>query len=88
MKITQLKNITVKKSPIYYRRAYSATVNLDLMGKDVEAPLEFTIETGPLGDKKIMIDGLDLIDYPKLPLMQEVKAYIEAQDAAGILPIA
>ncbi|MDR3275838.1 MAG: hypothetical protein LBT11_01280 [Treponema sp.] len=87
MKILQLKDLVRTDSPIYYRRFYSGTVSLDLMGKELDRRIDFTVETMPAGNKEISITALEEVDYPKLPLMQEIKGFIAGEDARGALPV-
>ncbi|MDR0910806.1 MAG: hypothetical protein LBM77_13705 [Spirochaetaceae bacterium] len=87
MKALKLSNITHKDSPIYYRRNYTAQALLDIMGKEQEVPVEFTIETLPSGGTEITITEMGEVDYPRAPLLTEVKRIIIATDSSGGLPV-
>lgn len=86
MKIVEIKNITRKDVPIYYRRLYSGTVVLELMNKHIESPIEFQIEHKPTGQTEIGVNLSESIDYPLVPLHKELKNFIGALDSAGNLP--
>ncbi|GHV77398.1 hypothetical protein AGMMS49942_22190 [Spirochaetia bacterium] len=86
MTIKQIKNIVRKDVPIYYRRLFSGTIEVELIGKDLERNIDFTIETLPTGMNQVSVTIADPIDYPLVPFMREVKQFITALDEAGALP--
>ncbi|GHU98656.1 hypothetical protein FACS189483_06950 [Spirochaetia bacterium] len=86
MKIVTVKNIERKDVPIYYRRLFSGTVVLELVNKQIERPIDFTIETKPTGLKEITVSLAEPVDYPLIPLMKELKAYLNNLDESGGLP--
>jgi hypothetical protein len=86
MKIKQIKNIVRKDVPIYYRRLFTGSLEIDLMGKNLERAIDFTIETLPTGVKAVSVTIADPIDYPLVPLMRELKQFIAALDETGGLP--
>ena len=86
MTIKQIKNIVRKDVPIYYRRLFSGCLELELMGKNLERDIDFTIETLPTGMNQVSVTIADPVDYPLVPLMREVKQFITALDEAGGLP--
>jgi len=86
MKIIEIKDITRKDYPIYYRRLYSGTVVLELVNKPIEVPLDFQIEQKPTGASEIGIKLLQVVDYPLVPLYKELKNFIGALDSEGKLP--
>lgn len=86
MKILEMKDITRKDVPIYYRRLYSGTAVLELINKTQEVPLSFQIEHKPTGHVDIDISLLDKVDYPLVPLQKELRHYIGDLDSAGKLP--
>ncbi|MDR2516783.1 MAG: hypothetical protein LBC88_05310 [Spirochaetaceae bacterium] len=86
MKIVQIKNIERKEVPIYYRRLFTGVAEFELLGKSEERPVDFTIETKPTGAKDIFVTMPDPIDYPLVPLMKELKKFINDLDDAGGLP--
>jgi hypothetical protein len=87
MKVLNLKDIMRKESPIYYRRLYSAAAVLDLMGRNVDCKIEWTIETTPFGTSSITLNEVQDIDYPKIPLQKALKDYISELDSSGGLPV-
>ncbi|MCL2473231.1 MAG: hypothetical protein FWF26_06095 [Treponema sp.] len=86
MKIAEIKDISRKDFPIYYRRLYSGTVVLELVNKLVEVPLDFQIEHKPTGASEISLTLSQVIDYPLVPLYKELKNFIGALDSEGKLP--
>ena len=87
MKITALKDIIRKDVPIYYRRVYSGTLVVELISKSEESHIDFTLETKPTGVNEVIINAMENIDYPLLPLTKEIKKYISSLDETGGLPI-
>jgi hypothetical protein len=86
MKILQVRNIERKDVPIYYRRLFSGTLELELMNRSLERAIDFTIETKPTGHKDIFVTLAEPVDYPLVPLMKEVKKYLNDLDDSGGLP--
>jgi hypothetical protein len=86
MKIQHIKDIKRKDVPIYYRRLFSGIVEMELLDKAVERAIDFTIETKPTGQKQILVTLAERIDYPLVPLMRELKKYINDLDENGALP--
>ena len=86
MRIIEIKNISRKDVPIYYRRFYSGVVVLELINKPMETGLDFMIEHKPTGQVEINTTLLDKVDYPLVPLQKELKKFIGALDSDGKLP--
>ena len=86
MKVIDFKNVIRKDVPIYYRRLYSGIVILELVKKQGEYRIDFSIEQKPTGLKDISITFLDAVDYPLIPLNKEIKSYIDTLDSNGGLP--
>ena len=86
MKVAEIRDITRKDIPIYYRRDFSGMMVLELLGKNIEKRIEFSIETKPTGAKEIIVSGLDSIDYPLIPVLKSVKEKILDLDREGALP--
>ena len=86
MKIIQVKNIVRKDVPIYYRRLFSGSLEIELMGKNIERNIDFTIETLPTGMKAVSVTIAEPVDYPLVPLMRELKQFIGALDETVGLP--
>ena len=87
MKITSIKDLIRKDVPIYYRRLYSGTLIIELIGKTVESNIDFTLETKPTGVNEVIINRMDSVDYPLLPLNKEVKKFLSVLDETGGLPV-
>lgn len=87
MKITAIKDIIRKDVPIYYRRVYSGTLVVELINKSAESHIDFILETKPTGVNEVIINAMENIDYPLLPLTKEIKKYISSLDETGGLPI-
>lgn len=87
MKIIGLKNIERKDTPIYYRRFYSGLISLEILNKNVDRKIDFKIEIMPTGKKDISITFEQPVDYPVIPLMRELKQYLEDLDRTGKLPV-
>ena len=86
MRVTAIKDLIRKDVPIYYRRVFSGTLVIDLMSTIVEKHIDFTIETKPTGVNEMIINDMDSVDYPLLPLTKEIKKFISVLDETGGLP--
>jgi hypothetical protein len=86
MKITAMRELIRKDVPIYYRRIFSGIVVIDMVNKTVESRIDFTIETKPTGLNEVIINNMQAVDYPLLPLRREIKKYISVLDETGGLP--
>jgi hypothetical protein len=86
MKIKQIKNILRKDVPIYYRRLFVGTLEIELLGKNLERSIDFTIETMPTGLNQVSVTIAEPLDYPLVPLMRELKQFIASLDESGGLP--
>jgi len=87
MKVIEIKNLSRKDVPIYYRRLYSGIAVLDLIKEIVDVPLDFQIEHKPTGHIEISISSnIGQVDYPLVPLKKEIKRFIGTLDSTGKLP--
>ena len=86
MKVLEIKSITRKDVPIYYRRLYSGVAVLELLNNSAEIPLDFQIEQKPTGQIEISITSMGKVDYPLVPLQKELKQFIGGLDSNGKLP--
>jgi len=86
MKIIEIKGVSRKDVPIYYRRLYTGILVMQLMGKVVEVPLDFQIEHMPTGAVETSIITMGSVDYPLVPLQKELKQFIGILDKDGKLP--
>jgi hypothetical protein len=87
MKVLEIRDIVRKDVPIYYRMFYSGTARMELINITVEHQIDFSVEMLPTGDKKVLITHDKQIDYPLLPVLNELKSAIIALDADGKLPL-
>jgi hypothetical protein len=87
MKIIGIKDIIRKDVPIYYKRFYKGILSVDLVNKSQDSPLEFIIEHKPTGQIDITVTHMDEVDYPKVPLMKELKDFISELDTSRKLPL-
>lgn len=85
MKVLGLNNIIREEGVIYYRKCFTANVEIELPLKTINTPISFTIEMSPLGEKTIDIVFLETIDYPLLPILKILKEIIKQQDYEGKL---
>ena len=86
MKIIEIKNLTRKEFPIYYRRFYEGIAVMELVDKPVEIPLDFQIEHKATGSTEITLSMTGKVDYPLVPLQKELKRFIGDLDSNGKLP--
>jgi hypothetical protein len=87
MKVTSIKSLIRKDVPIYYRRVYSGILEIELINETVERNINFTMETKPTGINEVIINNMDHVDYPLLPLVKAVKRYISLLDENDNLPL-
>jgi len=85
MKVLGLHNIVREEGVIYYRKCFTADVELELPLKTIKSPIYFTIEMSPLGEKDIKIKFLETVEYPLLPILKSLKEIIKQQDYEGKL---
>ncbi|MDR1507761.1 MAG: hypothetical protein LBI67_11725 [Treponema sp.] len=86
MRILEIKNIIRKDVPIYYRRLFSGVLVLQLIDKTAESRIDFTVETKPTGINEIIVNNIEPVDYPLVPLTKEIKKHISFLDENGGLP--
>jgi len=86
MKILTIKDIVRKDFPIYYRRLYTGVASLELNTIVADHRIDFSIEHKPTGEKVVAVSFIKQIDYPLVPLIKELKAYIDTMDSNGGLP--
>ena len=86
MNIVELKDIEREEGHIFYLRKYTASAVIELPTETSQIPVSFSIETGPMGDKKINVKVLNTPNYPVLPLIAKLKTFILENDKEGRLP--
>ncbi|OHE63822.1 MAG: hypothetical protein A2Z99_06045 [Treponema sp. GWB1_62_6] len=86
MKVVAVKDITRKDVPIYYRRVFTATAVLEILNEHLTRNIEFIIETKPTGAREVTVNLLELLEYPLVPVLRELRESITAMDKNGALP--
>ena len=86
MTVLGITDIIRKENYIYYRREFTGNALFELPDRKHAGQIEFTIETEPTGKKDIHVKLIDTVDYPLLPIMQNLKSYILGLDNEGLLP--
>ncbi|MDR0495404.1 MAG: hypothetical protein LBG95_07240 [Treponema sp.] len=86
MKVIAIKDIVRKDVPIYYRLLFTGVAVLELTGDPAEYRIDFSVEIKPTGQKEITVSFLDAPDYPLIPVIRELKKFIETMHDNGTLP--
>jgi hypothetical protein len=86
MKVITLKDMIRKDVPIYYRRLYTGVAVIETTKDSGDYRIDFTIEHKPTGETEISVSFIDEIDYPIIPVLRELKQYIDELDHNGGLP--
>jgi hypothetical protein len=86
MKVVNIKDIIRKDIPIYYRLLYTGVAVLELTADAADYRIDFSIEIKPTGQKEITVSFLDDLDYPLVPIIKELKKFIDTMHTNGLLP--
>ena len=87
MKVLALQLISRQDGCFYYLKRYTAKAVIEIPAQTVSFPLSFSIETGPLGNKTIEVDGLPSdFNYPVFPVVKSLKEFIQNLSVQGNLP--
>ena len=86
MKVINIKDMIRKDVPIYYRRLYTGVACIELNNNHENYRIDFSIEHKPTGQKDIVVNFIDKIDYPLIPVIRELKKYIDEVDSSDGLP--
>ena len=86
MKVINIKDIIRKDVPIYYRLLYTGVAVIELNNVTHNYRIDFAVEIKPTGQKEISVSFLDDLNYPLLPIMKELKHYINNMHSNGVLP--
>ena len=86
MKVVTVKDIVRKDVPIYYRLLYTGVAVIELTKDPEDYRIDFSIEIKPTGQKEIVVSFLDDLHYPLLPVVKELKSYIDTMHTNGTLP--
>ena len=87
MRVVEIRNICREEGSIYYLRKFKGEAIIELPGGDFETPVEFSIETDPLGTKKIDVIISEPINYPVVPIKSALRTYIITADSKEKLPL-
>lgn len=86
MQVLEIKNLTRKDIPLYYRREFFASVVFQYLNATSEKRIDFSLESNPFGHIDVKVTFLDEVDYPLLPIVKTVKEYILNMEKKGGLP--
>ena len=86
MKVLEFRNLIREEGQIFYLRKYSCDAIMEITASSLEAKINFSIETTPLGERNIIISFPEPLNYPVLPVKKALKEYIIMQDLEGHLP--
>lgn len=86
MKVLEFRNLAREEGQIFYLRKYTCDAVMELPTSSLNAKINFSIETTPLGEKNIIIGFDEPLNYPVLPVKKALKDYILMQDKEGHLP--
>ena len=84
MKMVGLNELVKKDLAIDYRRVYTGNAVLELHDKTrVEKKIEIALEHSPLGHIDVNVSLVDTIDYPLVPTLRAIKAYVLEMQKKG-----
>jgi len=86
MKVITVKDIVRKDVPIYYRLLYTGVAVIEMATDAADYRIDFSIEIKPTGQREIVVSFLDEVDYPLVPVVKELKKYIDTMHQNGALP--
>lgn len=86
MKVIELQNVHREEGAIYYFRKFKCDAVMQLPLGDSKMPITFSIETNPLGNKKVEVNLSQPVDYPILPIKNALRTFILIKDEQGKLP--
>ncbi len=86
MHIRELRNLKRKDLPLAYRRTFTADAVFEgkNSGQRTQA-VEFDLEQDARGSTSISVRLVGEAQYPIIPLMRELRAYISSLNAEGKL---
>lgn len=84
MKFLGMDEINKKDTLIYYRNEYTGLASFALIG-DKRSSVRFssTVEIKPTGERDIIVELLETIDYPVLPIIKSLKDEIMSIEKEG-----
>ncbi len=73
MIVSEIKDIVIKDSHIYYRQIFTAVAVYSILGTEKPGKIEFIVEHKPTGETEIQVKMIDKLDYPVLQVMMDLK---------------
>lgn len=87
MNVESIKNISRIPLAIDYRRMYRGVAVIRVVGNTTPScPIEFVLEQSPLGGYDVSVTFLEPMDFPIVPAIRQLKAFITDLDRGGGLP--
>ncbi len=86
MRVLELQNLAREEGQIFYIRKYSCDAILELPKNTEKVPIQFTIETSPLGKKIIELTFTQAINYPLIPVKKALLEFIYTEEIEGRIP--
>lgn len=81
-----LKDLQKKDLAIDYRRVFTGTAVIEITsGSTVEKKIQVDLESTPFGKDHIRVSLLENIDFPLVPVLREIKAYVTKLNEKGQL---
>jgi hypothetical protein len=86
MKVLEIRDITKKNIPLHYRNEFKASAVFEYKNQNrEESPVEFTLEHSATGNLDISVRILNKLNYPLLPALKSLKAFIRDLEKQGKL---
>lgn len=76
MVVSEIRDIKIMDSHIYYRQIFEATAIYTFFGQQKAGKIKFSVEHTPTGETIIQVILIDSVEYPILQLMIDLKAKI------------
>ncbi len=86
MRVIELQNIEREEGKIFYLRKYTCDAILELPTSTDAVPINFNIETSPMGKKIIELSFPQPVNYPLIPVKKALLEYILTEELEGRLP--
>lgn len=81
-----MTNLKRKETGLHYRKEFKADAVLEILEVQRTTPVEFIIEHRPVGGADIKVEILEELDYPMVPVLNDLRAYIMEMEKTGRLP--
>ena len=86
MRVIKLQNLQREEGEIFYLKKYTCDAHIELPTNTEIAPISFSIETSPFGQKNIEITFGKPLNYPLHPVKTALLQYILTEELEGRLP--